>query len=114
MLKQQNETLENEELFKSILEIFASCIHDAAQEDDIDLFTSVIDTLSTLQNQRGLFEKQVFFTHLSDFINLLLKAWQSGVAERIKDDIASLIYQNNFNRIYSLTKNFHNFEKNLL
>ena len=87
------ETLANGQLVTQILEIFATVIHDSSNSHDVESFSVVLNCLDLLQTKRNLFTKQIFQVHLKDFSILLMKAWQSGNNERVKESICNLLYR---------------------
>ena len=87
------EAVENGPVVTQILEIFATIIHESNLSQDNDSLNCVITSLALLQSKRGLFSKQIFHVHLKDFSWLLLKAWQSGNSDRLKDQLCDLLHE---------------------
>ena len=87
-----NPKMLHENLMEKILEIYGSIIFETNQNSDIESYLMVINSLKELNEKRNLFSKDVFLKHSKEFISLLLKSWQSGYYDKIKDDIASILF----------------------
>merc|ERR1712178_477056 len=88
----KSEIIQNQALLKEILSIFGTSLQHAAETENLELFQITIESLKTLQEKHKLFEKRIFKEILSDFCFLLIKSWQSGVANRVQDELASLLF----------------------
>jgi len=86
------ERIAHPELLSEILAIFGQCMTEAAATENLEMFTTVIESMSELQLKHKLFEKRIFKESISDFVWLMIKSWQSGVANRVQDELANLLF----------------------
>ena len=86
------ERIAHPELLAEILKIFGQCMTEAAATENLEIFTTVIESMSELQQKHKLFEKRIFKESISDFVWLMIKSWQTGVANRVQDELANLLF----------------------
>merc|ERR1711976_975073 len=65
---------------------------EAAQTENIEIFGIVIESLNELQVKQKLFEKRIFKEQILDFVSLMLSSWQSGVVNRVQDELVNVLF----------------------